>query len=405
MDITLVLRMLSFEEAHARVVQEVTVARVEPKIELVPLDISAGRILAMDVVADRNYPALNRSVRDGFAVRSADLPGHLKIIGEARAGGIFDDELGPGDAVEIMTGAPVPASADCVVMVEHVERDGATVRIASAAPVGQFISFRGEEASAGQPLLPVGKRIAYSDIALLAATGHAQVQVYTKPRVSILPTGDELVPVSGTPKDYQVRNSNAHSLAAQVIRCGAVPYMLPPALDNHADTREAIERALASADVLLLSGGVSAGKYDIVEIVLEELGAEFYFNRVAIQPGQPLVFGRVQGKFFFGLPGNPGSTMVTFEVFARTAIELLGGLAEPGQVWALGRLTEAFRHKPGLTRFLPALLKGTGELTPLSWKGSSDIPAIARANVFLVANSTQAEWQAGDAMPVILKSI
>jgi molybdopterin molybdotransferase len=251
----------------------------------------------------------------------------------------------------------------------------------------------------------VGKRIAYGDVALLAASGHAQVKVYSKPRVAILPTGDELVSVSRTPKDHQVRNSNAHSLAAQVIRCGATPYMLPPALDNEDDTREAIERALASADVLLLSGGVSAGKYDIVERVLANLGAEFYFDRVAIQPGQPLVFGRVQGKFFFGLPGNPGSTMVTFEVFARTAIELFGGLADPDPRWALGRLTEPFRHKTGLTRFLPAVLRGAGELTPLSWKGSGDIPAIARANVYLVADAAQSEWQAGETMPVILKSI
>jgi molybdopterin molybdotransferase len=304
--------------------------------------------------------------------------------------------------VEIMTGAPVPAGADCVVMVEHVQRKGDLVTVA-AAESGQFISFQGEEAAAGQSLLPAGKRIAYSDVALLAATGHAQVKVYAKPRVAILPTGDELVPVAGTPKPHQVRNSNAHSLAAQVICCGGTPYLLPPALDNEDDTRQAIERALAAADVLLLSGGVSAGKYDIVERVLGELGAEFYFDRVAIQPGQPLVFGRAQGKFFFGLPGNPGSTMVTFEVFARTAIELLAGLAEPDSRWALGRLTQTFRHKTGLTRFLPAVLKGTGELTPLPWKGSSDIPAIARANVFLVADSSQAEWQAGDTMPVIMK--
>jgi molybdopterin molybdotransferase len=396
--------MLSFEQAHACVVREVTLARIEPKIELVALDLSSGRILAAEAVADRDYPALNRSVRDGFAVRSADLPGQLRVIGESRAGSVFHGTLGAGDAVEIMTGAPVPDSANCVVMVEHVQRDGDLVTV-GAARAGQFISFRAEEAVAGQRLLPVGKRIAYGDVALLAASGHAQVKVYSKPRVAILPTGDELVSVSGTPKDHQVRNSNAHSLAAQVIRCGATPYMLPPALDNEDDTREAIERALASADVLLLSGGVSAGKYDIVERVLANLGAEFYFDRVAIQPGQPLVFGRVQGKFFFGLPGNPGSTMVTFEVFARTAIELFGGLADPDPRWALGRLTEPFRHKTGLTRFLPAVLRGAGELTPLSWKGSGDIPAIARANVYLVADAAQSEWQAGETMPVILKSI
>jgi molybdopterin molybdotransferase len=396
--------MLSFEEAYARVVREVTVARANPPaVEMVALGASAGRVLAVPALADRDYPTLNRSVRDGFAVRSADLPGRLNIIGEARAGETFAAELAAGEAVEIMTGAPVPAGADCVVMVEHVMRDGESVTVANGATAGQFISFRGEEAATGQELLPAGKRINYSDIAVLAATGHAQVNVYAKPRIAILPTGDELVPVGATPKEHQIRNSNAHSLAAQVIRCGGIPYMLPPARDNEEDTREAMERALASADMLLLSGGVSAGKYDIVEQVLAQMGAEFFFNRVAIQPGQPLVFGRVGGKFFFGLPGNPASTMLTFELFARTAIELTGAQATVENRWALGRLTQQFRHKPGLTRFLPASLSGPGELTPLPWRGSSDIPAIARANVFLVASAEQTEWQAGETMPVILK--
>ena len=395
--------MLSFDQARACVLREITNELVRPPIENVALDAATDRVLAEAALADRDFPALNRSVRDGFAVRSADLPGLLKIIGESRAGGSFTGRPAPGEAVEIMTGAPIPVGADCVVMVEHVRRDGDLVTIDKAAPAGQFISFQGEEAAVGQQLLPAGKAISYSDIAVLAATGYARVNVFARPRVAILPTGDELVAVGATPRDFQVRNSNAHSLASQVMRCGGTPYLLPPAHDNEEDTCSAMERALASSDLLLLSGGVSAGKYDIVERVLSSLGAEFFFDRVAIQPGQPLVFGRVAGKFFFGLPGNPGSTMVTFEVFARAAVELISGQTEPDNSWALGRLTQAFRHKPVLTRFLPALLSGRGDLTPLPWKGSSDIPAIARANVFLVASDAQAEWQAGDTMPVIRK--
>jgi molybdopterin molybdotransferase len=394
--------MLSFEQARERVVQEVTAA-AQPVLESVTLDAAMGRVLAGPVAADRDYPPMNRSVRDGFAVRSRDLPGRLRIVGEARAGGTFPGELNAGEAVEIMTGAPVPASADCVVMVEHVERDGDFVVIPKAAPERQFISFRGEEARAGDELLGPGKRIGFGDIALLAALGCTQVPVYAKPRVAILPTGDELVGVGETPRDHQIRNSNAHSLAAQVIRCGGKSYTIPVVRDNGEDTRAGIERGLAGADLLLLSGGVSAGKYDVVERVLAEMGAEFFFDRVAIQPGQPLVFGRVAGKFFFGLPGNPGSTMVTFEVFARSAIGLLGGLSDGNEAWALGRLTQAFRHKTGLTRFLPGRLSGEGELTPLPWKGSSDVPALARANVFLVADANRAEWAVGDTMPVLLK--
>jgi molybdopterin molybdotransferase len=301
-----------------------------------------------------------------------------------------------------MTGAPIPEGADCVAMIEHVRVHQTKVSI-PAAPPGQFISFRGEEAVQGQLLIPTGRMIDYTGIALLAATGHAEIEVYRQPTVAILPTGDELVPVSQTPKEYQVRNSNAHSLAVQVARAGGRPAMHSPAKDDEAATRESIERALADSDLLLMSGGVSAGKYDIVETVLSQLGAEFFFVRAAIQPGQPVVFGRVAGKFFFGLPGNPNSTMVTFEIFARAAIEMLGGQAEPKLPFALGRLTEPFRHKPTLTRFLPALLSGLGDLTPLGWKGSGDVPAMTRANAFLVASSSQAEWQAGETMPVLLK--
>jgi molybdopterin molybdotransferase len=397
------MQMLSFEAARACVVSEITNKRHVPRVELTPLDAACGRVLAREAVADRDYPPLNRSVRDGYAVRSEDLPGNLRVIGEARAGGKFTGTLGPREAVEIMTGAPVPGSADCVVMVEHVTRDGNFVLIPNPAPPGQFISFRGEESAAGTVLLPAGKRIGFSDVALLAATGQAQVPVYAKPRIAILPTGDEIVSVADRPKDYQIRNSNAHSLGAQVVRTGATPYLLPVAPDDDSFLAEAMEQALASSDLLLLSGGVSAGKYDLVERVLAEMGAEFFFDRVAIQPGQPLVFGRVAGKFFFGLPGNPGSTMVTYEVFARAAVELLSGRNNLELEYPLGRLTQPFRHKTGLTRFLPGLLTGPGDLTPLPWKGSSDVPAIARANVFLVAAADREEWQIGDTMPVVLK--
>jgi molybdopterin molybdotransferase len=397
------MEMLSFVEARERVIQEILQNRALPGTEMIAFDAAPGRILAAPAQADRDYPALNRSVRDGFAVRSSDLPGKLEIIGESRAGSNYPGTVGAAQAVEIMTGAPVPAGADCVVMVEHVTVEGNTVTVPNSAPARQFISFQGEEAACGEELIPIGRRVTYTDIALLATTGHAQVAVYQTPRVAILPTGDELVPVHEAPAAHQIRNSNSHSLAAQVIRAGAKAYNLPPARDNEDDTRDAIERALSSSDLLLLSGGVSAGKYDIVEKVLAQLGAEFYFDRVAIQPGQPLVFGRVQGKFFFGLPGNPGSTMVTFELFARAAIELLSGQTETRLPFALGRLTQPFRHKPVLTRFLPALLSGEGDVTPLPWKGSSDIPAISRANVFLVASSQQAEWAAGDTIPVLFK--
>jgi molybdopterin molybdotransferase len=252
-------------------------------------------------------------------------------------------------------------------------------------------------------VLDRGKRLDYTDVAMLATFGRGTVSVYGKPSVALIATGDEIVEVGETPRDFQIRNSNIYSLAAQVSRGGGVPRILPVARDTEAHTRELIEQGLA-ADLLLLSGGVSAGKYDVVERVLASLGARFYFDRVLIQPGQPLVFGRARDKFFFGLPGNPASTMVTFEVFARAALELLSGEKEVSLHMPFARLTREFRHKTGLTRFLPARLSADGtEVTPLRWSGSGDVPAMTRANAFLVADPARADYPRGKLIQVLLK--
>jgi molybdopterin molybdotransferase len=296
----------------------------------------------------------------------------------------------------------MPRGADAVVMIEHVERDGDMV-VAPKAEPGHFVNEQGSEARAGDVLLCAGRRLGFAEIAMLASAGRAEASVYRRPRVAVLATGDEIVEVSQTPLPHQIRNSNAHSLAAQVRRAGGVPEILPVARDEAQATRELIERGLG-ADLLLLSGGVSAGKYDLVEGVLAELGAEFYFDRVRIQPGQPLVFGRARGAFFFGLPGNPASTMVTFEIFARAAVQLLEGEEDASLPLTLARLTADFRHKTGLTRFLPARLSADGaELTPLPWQGSSDVAALSRANAFLVADAERENWSAGELMRVLLK--
>lgn len=377
--------------------------RTAPHVEFVALVAAAGRVLAETVRADRDYPAVARSVRDGYAVRAGDLPGEFEVIGEVRAGDSFGGEVRGMQAVEIMTGAPVPHGADAVIMLEYVRRDGSRLTVDQTAEPGQFINPQGTEARAGKILLHPGQRLDFSHIAMLAAAGHERVSVYAKPRVAIIATGDEIVPVGQTPLDFQIRNSNVYSLAAQVTRAGGVPEILPVARDEERHTRELIERGLA-ADLLLLSGGVSAGKYDIVERVLASLEAEFFFDRVLIQPGQPLVFGRVRGKFFFGLPGNPSSTMVTFEIFARAALELLGGQEETALHMPFARLTQEFHHRTGLTRFLPAQLSADGaEVTPIPWHGSSDVPALTRANAFLVTEAGRAQWQKGDLIRVLAK--
>jgi molybdopterin molybdotransferase len=373
-----------------------------PAVEQVDFLDAIGRVLAEDIPADRDYPPTARSVRDGFALRSSDIPRGLRVIGEVRAGESFSGEVGPGEAVEIMTGAPVPRGADAVVMVEQVVREGDRISTDKPVAAGDAINPQGCEARRGDPVLRRGQRVGYAEIAMLATVGRTRVNVFAQPQVAIVATGDEIIEVSETPREYQIRNSNAQSLAMQVARAGGIPVVLPVARDNSDSTQRALDSGL-SYDLLLLSGGVSAGKYDLVERELARLDAEFFFDRVLIQPGQPLVFGRARQKFFFGLPGNPASTMVTFELFARLAIELLGGEADPILPLAWARLTEPFRHRTGLTRFLPAKISGQGDLTPVRWAGSSDVAALSRANAYLVTEPERASWEAGDWIRVLMK--
>jgi molybdopterin molybdotransferase len=371
-------------------------------MERVPLDQASGRVLAGDAVADRDYPPFNRAMRDGFAVRSNDLPGRVRVIGEVRAGERFQSIVKEGETVEIMTGAPVPDGADAVVMVEYCTRhsDG-FMETTQGVVRGTNIANAGSEARSGAVVLPRGTRIDYTKVAWLATTGHSSVLVYRRPRVAIIATGDEIVAVNEVPETHQIRNSNAWSLAAQVTRAGGEPAVLPIARDEKDATAELIRQGL-EFDLLLLSGGVSAGKYDFVEAALASCGAEFFFDRVLIQPGQPLVFGKARGKYFFGLPGNPASTMVTFELFGRAALELLSGATDASLPLTLCRLARPFRHKTGLTRFLPATVSCT-EVTPVDWQGSGDVPSLCRANAFLVADADQAEYAAGDLIPVLLQ--
>ena len=398
---------LTFEQARQCVLDQLRESNPQPPVEMVSLSEIAGRVLAQPVRADRDYPPVSRSVRDGFAVHASDLPGDLFVIGEVRAGESFAGDVQPGQAVEIMTGAPMPRGADAVVMVEHITLDGDILKVPRTLAPDDNVSLVASQAHLNDVLLEAGHRLGFADAGLLAMVGMSQVPVFARPQVAILATGDEIVEVVETPLDYQVRNSNVESLAVQVRRAGGCPTVLPIARDLYAATRELIAHGLRF-DMLLLSGGVSAGKYDLVERVLADLGAEFYFDRVLIMPGQPLVFGKAQGKFFFGLPGNPASTMVTFEIFARAAVELLGGQTESMLPLTWCKLARDFHQKPGLTRFLPATLSAGGsgvasQVTPLPWQGSGDVPSLARANAFLVTEPGREAWSAGDWIRVLLK--
>jgi molybdopterin molybdotransferase len=397
--------ILSFEQALS-LTREKMAAAPRPGVQSLPLGSVNGRVLAEAVPADRDYPPFHRSTRDGYAVRSRDvrtLPATLICQGELRAGSHYEGAVGPGGCVAIMTGAPLPEGADAVVMLEHTERLGPTIKVLRAVSAGDNVVRRGSEARAGAPLLERGRRLRAGEVGLLAMAGFAHVPVYRQPSVAIIPTGDELVEVEAQPEWYQIRNSNAWSLAAQVESAGGVARAGGIAADEETALRRRIEEGL-QADLLLLSGGVSMGRYDLVEKVLADLGAEFYFQSVALRPGKPLVFGKTGGKFFFGLPGNPVSTYVTFQVFVRPAIAALSGVGFEWPLFLRARLGQAVRVRTGLTTFMPARVE-PGQTEPVvrlvSWQGSGDLAGLAQSNCFLVAHPQQDDLAEGDWVDVL----
>jgi molybdopterin molybdotransferase len=308
-----------------------------------------------------------------------------------------------------MTGAPVPDGADSIVMVEYTSAVGDQVEITRSVRAGENIVPPGSEARANQLLLKRGSRISYPQIAVASAVGKTELHVYNQPKVAILSTGDEVVDIAAQPGPNQIRNSNSFSLAAQVIASGAEPVQLPIAPDEPQRLRELIHQGL-DCDLLLLSGGVSMGKFDLVENVLREFNAEAFFTGALIQPGKPVVFGRVPNKsrsqFFVGLPGNPISTMVTFELFARPLIDALSGAKPAPLLFVQAQLKVEVKARPGLTRFLPAVLSGDHaipEVELVGWQGSGDIVSMARANCFIVVPPDREKIAAGENVTILLR--
>jgi molybdopterin molybdotransferase len=446
--------VLSFEDAYEVVrerCRQIVAAGDRPSEEVLLMQ-AVGRVLAEPITADRDFPPFPRATRDGFAVRVEDLAGGLtllRVLGQVRAGDSYDLPLASGEAVEIMTGAAVPVGADAVVMVEYTERktreidrkerEGTQrksenrgsiadddhildiaghaepeveekktedfVEVQRAVTSGENVVPSGAEAHAGQELLPRGARLGSAQIALAAAAGKASVKVYRKPKVAILSTGDELVEVAEKPGPSQIRNSNSYSLAALVTEYGGEPVQLPIAPDEESKLTELIHEGL-KADMLLLSGGVSMGKFDLVEQALKSLGAKFFFTGALIQPGKPVVFGEVGSIPFFGLPGNPVSVMVTFELFARQMVEALSGAKPERLQSAKAKLRKEFKTKTGLTRFLPARLNGAlddPEVEVVPWQGSGDMLAAAKANCYLVVPPDREKLAKGEMVTVVMR--
>jgi molybdopterin molybdotransferase len=369
-----------------------------------------GRILLEPIRADRDQPAWDKALMDGFAVASGDLGAGCElaiaqtIAAGADPGGIAP--LAPGAAARIMTGAPVPRGADAVVPVEKSRAGARPDRVVLEGPVrpGENVAHPGDDVRAGTVLLEAGDFLGPAEIGVLAACGRTRTRAGGRPRVAVLATGDELVPPEAEPGPGRLRNSNGPMLEALARRAGAEVRGLGIARDDEADLRRAIASGL-DADVLLLSGGVSMGLYDLVGRALQSAGAEILFERVAIRPGKPFTFARRGATLVFGCPGNPVSSYVIFQVFVRPALRRLA--SHPAPEWRLrpGRLLAPIRQRPGREAYLQvraAYRDGRLEVDPIPTSGSADFVSCARGNALVLVPADAASIEAGAEVQVIL---
>ena len=365
--------------------------------ETVALEDAFGRVISEVILADIDLPPFDRARMDGYALRSADVsnaPVTLRVIGEIAAGAQFERPVNPGEAVKIFTGAPVPAGADAVQKVEVTCANGRTVDILEPVKPGQFITPHASEVGSGERVGPAGVEIGPAEMAVLASFGYASVSVGRRPRVAIMSTGSELIDVSSKPSGAQIRNSNSYTLAAYAERAGALTDILKTVEDTPEATQSALIQAADSHDIVISSGGVSMGDYDLVKASLKDIGAEIYFDKVIIRPGKPVVFAKRNSTFFFGLPGNPVSTSVTFNVFVRPAIRKMQGDASPCLQTVKARLVGSVRDASSRRSYLPgrvSMKDGHFLVESLKWGGSSDLVAFMRANALIVVPEEEHE--------------
>ena len=396
--------VLSVEEALDRILATVRV--LEP--ERVPLLEAAERVLAEAVAADRDIPPLDNSAMDGYAVRGSDLaqPGaRLRVVGDVAAGYVSQVRVEPGTAVRIMTGAPVPAGADTVVRFEDTRADGEWVEILEVPAVGRNVRSAGEDVRAGQVVLEPGKVLRPQEIGMLAAVGCVDVAVARRPRVAILATGDEVVEPGAPPGPGQIRDANSYTVAAQVLRYGGVPLLLGVARDQEELVRQGIRGALdQGADLVITSGGVSVGDFDLVKQVLAAEG-EMHFWSLNMKPGRPLAFGVVDGVPLLGLPGNPVAAMISTALFGRPALRKMQGFAD----WTLPRvratLAEAVTRKDERRHYLRVQLRGSGagrEATLTGDQGSGILNSLVQADGLAIIPETVDHLPTGAEVEVIL---
>ena len=398
--------MLPVTEAQAIVLEH---TRPLPPRDVLLSAAALGLVLAKDVASDIDMPPFDKALMDGYAVRAQDLQegrGVLHVIEEITAGQSPQLALAAGQAARIMTGAPIPQGADAVIVVERTRLlDGNRVQIDDKPPrPGQNILGRAREMRRGETVLRAGAVLQPQHFGVLATVGRGSVAVHPAPEVAILPTGDEIVEVSETPRPGQIRNGNSFLLLAQVARAGGVPRQLGIAPDRLDALRALAARGLDS-DVLVLSGGVSAGKLDLVPGVLQELGVKAHFHKVEMKPGKPLFFGTRDKTLVFGLPGNPVSSLVCFELFVRPALRKLKALADPGPYLVQAELVEDFPYKTDRPTYHPAAVtsgRAGWQVRAVPWFGSSDLRGLLPANAFVLLPTGEHQHRAGERFPVLV---
>jgi molybdopterin molybdotransferase len=381
------------------------------KTEFAALTTAAlGQVLAADITADMDSPPFAKSLRDGYAVRSADCispNAELKVIEEVPAGKMPTKPVGVREASRIFTGAPLPDGADAVVMQEDTQRAGDKVRITDAAvKPRQHIYAQGTEMKAGAVVLKAGTPINPAAFGVLASVGKTAVPAYPFPRVGVIATGDELIEANQMPKPGQIRNTNGPMLTAQAVRGGGLPRYLGIARDDRAITKSLVREGIEVSDVVLIAGGVSVGDFDLVPEVLKELGVTFHFRQVCMKPGKPLLFGTTEkGTLVFGLPGNPVSAFVCFELFVRPALRILGGHGEPGPRTIKVPTAEAIAESNDRPTYRPAkleLCESGWSVRSLPWSGAPDLVGTQPADALLVLPAGDTRVDRGAIMDVVL---
>jgi molybdopterin molybdotransferase len=376
--------------------------------ESIALTKTLGRILAEDIIADTDLPPFDRAQMDGYAVRAVDVanvPASLEIVGESAAGAGWHHEMKAGEAVRIMTGAPVPVGADAVQQVELTKEMNSHVEILQSVEQGRSIVRRASEIRSGETVLRAGEQINAAMIATLASFGYGQVKVGRRPRVAVMATGSELVDVDQKPAQDQIRDSNNYTIEAYAAQSNAIVERLPLVGDETKALKEKTREAAERSDLLITSGGVSMGVYDFTKAALKELGAEIFYERVALRPGKPTVFARIGNILVFGLPGNPVSVSVTFNLFARTALLAMQGASETTLPLYHAVLARDVKGSIDRESYLPAILrtdeKGTTLVEPLKWGGSSDFVSFARATALINIPAGPAKTTAGSVVRVV----